>query len=338
VFKVSPGGKETVLYQFGQNDSHGCESIHTTYGVAGLVLDPGGNIYGTTFGSLNTGCCGGTVFKLDPSGNFTTLWEFVPIVGDISGPNSTPVRDAAGNLFGTASSGGNSSSNAGAGAGGVYKVDSQGNYSWLYLFNGGADGATPWASRLLLDPSGNLYGTTEYGGNLTCYGTIPYVTGCGVVFQVTPSGQETVLYTFQGGTDGANPIGDMAQDSSGSLYGVTQTGGAHGNGVVFRVSSTGQETVLYSFRGGLDGQPIGGVVVDAAGNLYGTTTLGGAYHRGSVFKLDPAGRKTDVYSFTGGRDGGRPFGTLILDADGHLYGTTVDGGANQQGAVFEIIP
>jgi uncharacterized repeat protein (TIGR03803 family) len=120
------------------------------------------------------------------------------------------------------------------------------------------------------------------------------------------------------------------------LYGVTQYGGAHDNGVVFRVSDSGQETVLYSFRAGLDGQPAAGVILDAVGNLYGTTTFGGDYHRGSVFKLDPAGKRTEVYSFTGGKDGGRPWGTLTTDGHGHLFGTTVDGGHAGMGTVFEI--
>jgi uncharacterized repeat protein (TIGR03803 family) len=323
IFKISRAGRESILLPF--------ITLSTGYFPNDLTIDGAGNLYGTTFNGGDV-YSSGYIFKVDPSGNETDLFMFNFDNGTGRFPASGLVRDDAGNLYGTTTQGAWA-----IGAGTVFKVDAAGNFATLYQFTGGMDGGAPNRSRLLLDPSGNLYGLASVGGNLQCDGGNAF-QGCGVVFEVTPSGSETVLYTFQGGTDGIGPIGDLVQDSSGNLYGVTQYGGAHGNGIVFRLSDTGQLTVLYSFHSGLDGRPMSGVILDSAGNLYGTTTMGGTYHRGSVFKLDPAGRRTELHSFTGGPDGGRPWGTLLLDGQGHLYGTTNDGGKEQQGTVFEIIP
>jgi uncharacterized repeat protein (TIGR03803 family) len=324
VFKLTPGGKETVLYQFEPGTADvGWDGCNTD---AGLVLDSSGNLYGVSYRGLSEDT--GTVFKLDPAGNETLLhiFFFDDYIDGIY-PESTLVRDQSGNLFGTTGLGGSGDINSGT----VFEIDPSGNETVLYSFTGGSDGGRPGSSRLLLDPSGNLYGLASNSGNPNC-------RTCGEVFKVTPSGSMTVVYAFQGGTEGSSPVGDLVQDSSGNLYGVTQTGGAHGNGIVFRLSDTGQLTVLCAFRSGLDGQPLSGVILDPAGNLYGTTTLGGTYHRGSVFKLDRMGHRTELHSFTGGPDGGRPWGTLLMDGQGHLYGTTVDGGAEREGTVFEIIP
>jgi uncharacterized repeat protein (TIGR03803 family) len=329
-FKLTPGGKETVLYQFDANGG-GTSGTDGCTADAGLILDSSGNLYGVNpLGGYEYYT--GVVFKLDPLGNETILHIFLLYSGDGAYPSSTLLRDQSGNLFGTTAQGG-----ATANFGTVFQIDPGGNETLLYSFSGGSDGGNPQRSRLLLDPSGNLYGLTTEGGNTNC-NPGGYPPGCGVVFKVTPSGKETVLYTFQGGNDGSFPLGDLVQDGSGNLYGVTPFGGANNNGTVFRLSDNGQFTVLYTFLPGLDGRPESGVILDTAGNLYGVTSLGGTYHRGSVFKLDPSGHRTELWSFTGGPDGGRPWGTLLMDDQGNLYGTTVDGGTGQQGAVFEIIP
>jgi uncharacterized repeat protein (TIGR03803 family) len=135
----------------------------------------------------------------------------------------------------------------------------------------------------------------------------------------------TTLYSFTGGIDGANPGGGMVFDPQGNLYGVTGAGGAHGNGTVFEITAAGVEKVLYSFAGGADGsEPNGDLIRDAQGNLYGTTYSGGAYNYGTVFQVTPSGVETVLYSFTGGNDGAYPKGALVSDAQGSLYGCTVN--------------
>jgi len=222
-------------------------------------------------------------------------------------PYSPLARDAAGNLYGTTYQGGQ------AGDGALYKIDTSGNQTVLHSFTRGADGANPYAG-VALDSAGNLYGTTYYGG----------AANTGVVYKVSPSGQETVLYAFTGGTDGGNPHAGVILDSAGNLYGTTYYGGAANAGVVYKVDPTGQETLLHSFTGGADGaNPYAGVIADAAGNLYGTTYLGGANGQGVIYKLDTANVETVLHAF-GGQVGGFPQSGLVADAAGNFYGTVVD--------------
>jgi uncharacterized repeat protein (TIGR03803 family) len=175
---------------------------------------------------------------------------------------------------------------------------------------------------LIQDAAGNLYGTTCFAGQAG-----------GTVFKVDASGNETVLYSFAGGADGACPVGGLVQDPSGNLYGTTIFGGDC-CGTVFKLDPTGKETVLHIFTGGGDGlTPYAGLVRDQAGNLYGTTYIGGDSPNcvpggcGTVFKLDASGKETVLYSFTDGADGAFPYAALILDAEGNLYGTTYGGGS-----------
>ncbi len=169
----------------------------------------------------------------------------------------------------------------------------------LYSFSGTFDGNGP-GGGLIADSSGNLYGTTAFGGTsgIVCSGA----TG-GVVFKLSPGGTETVLHSFTGG-DGCEPRAGLIADSSGNLYGTTAGGGASGNGVVFKLSPSGTLTVLHSFTGfPSDGAaPEAGLIADINGNLYGTTRFGGASGFGVVFKLSPGGTETVLHSFTGGSD------------------------------------
>jgi len=171
---------------------------------------------------------------------------------------------------------------------------------------------------LVLDSAGNLYGTTSSGGDF----------GLGTVFKLDSSGTETVLHSFAGNPDGAKPYAGVAMDTLGNLYGTTQRGGVSGRGTVFKISTAGEETVLHSFTGGSsDGaNPKAGVILDATGNLYGTTFRGGLAGQGTVFKLDTSNTETILYNFTGGYGGGNPFGGLVLNSSGILYGTAVNGG------------
>lgn len=238
------------------------------------------------------------MFKVDTNGKETILHSFSgpPDGGGGDGAFSYDgvIRDTAGNLYGVTFDGG------AFGAGVVYKLDTARKETLLYSFARGSGGANP-DSVLLLDSQGNLYGTTANGGNSECGGT-----GCGVIFELSPrsggSWTETVLYTFcslSNCTDGEGPVGPLTRDSSGNLYGVTVFGGAYRNcngeacGVVFKLDTSGKETVLHSFTGGADGAfPSGGLTIDASGNLYGVAEEGGAtcftsYTCGVVFKIIP---------------------------------------------------
>ena len=216
---------ETVLHNFG------CPPKGA--GPWAVIRDSAGNFYGTTVSGGSAGV--GVVYKVDRSGHETVLYSFT---GGADGrmPLAGVVRDSSGNLYGTTVSGGS------AGAGVVYQVDTSGNETVLYSFTGGADGGSPQAS-IVRDAAGNLYGTATEGG----------VNNAGVVFKVDSTGHETVLYSFTGGADGGNPLAPLIRDSSGNLYGTTFSGGAARWGVVFKLSAGGQETVLYTFTGGLDG-------------------------------------------------------------------------------------
>ena len=196
----------------------------------------------------------------------------------------------------------------------------------LHTFNPYANGAYPQAN-LYLGLDGKFYGTTSNGGS----------SGAGVVFKVDQRGHQSVLYSFTGGADGANPYANVIQDWAGNLYGTTAGGGAAGAGVVFKLDRRGNETVLYSFTGNADGgYPYAGVIQDWVGNLYGTTSAGGAAGAGVVFKLDRRGHETVLYSFTGGSDGGYPGAGVIWDWAGNLCGTTYGGGSAGAGVTFKV--
>jgi uncharacterized repeat protein (TIGR03803 family) len=272
----------------------------------------------------------GTVFKVDPTGHDTVLYSFA-YSGTLANHYSGLTLDAAGNLYGTAARGG-----SGADVGCVFKIDASGNESVLYAFTGGLDGSNPY-SGLISDAAGNLYGTASAGGS----------NKEGVVYKVNPAGVETVLYSFRGAADGANPRSILTADGAGNFYGTTLQGGFSGAGVVFKIDPSGHETVLYNFTGGLDGgSPYAGVLSDGAGNLYGTTSAGGSGNVGVVYKLDATGVETILYSFAGGLDGGSPYSGLIAGPGGILYGTAYGIGANppytsvgpNAGVVYKLKP
>jgi uncharacterized repeat protein (TIGR03803 family) len=205
--------------------------------------------------------------------------------------------------------------------------------SVVHNFTGGSDGGNP-VDGFTMSPSGALYGVASSGGT----------SGYGVVFKVAGKGSETVLHSFAGGADGATPNGHVIMNASGTLFGTTTSGGAAGQGTVYRLEGK-RETVLYSFAGGTDGaSPQAGLTMDAAGNLYGTTSAGGSSGNGTVFELVAPKKKngqwkeTVLYSFGTGTDGATPIGGVHLDSAGNLYGTTSVGGAYGYGAIFELKP
>ena len=308
VYKLDAAGGLKVLYQFPGGQQSGA---YANFPNAGVVLDSEGNIYGTTpYGGVE-----GMIFMLNPSGRETTLYDFEGAPGGTE-PKAGVSLSSAGILYGSTVNGG--PSNVGV----VYKVDLAGHEAALYSFTGGADGAYP-QSDVVLDSSGNVYGTT-YGG-----GSASGAAGLGVVYTIDAGGQETVLHTFTGGADGEYPAG-VVRDAAGNLYGAA-SGGVAGGGVVYKLDPSGQQTVLYAFTGGADGAGPGDVILDPAGNLYGTTYGGGTAGFGVVYKLSPAGQETVLYTFPGGPDGAAPVGGVTRDSEGNLYGTTTLGG----GAAFE---
>jgi uncharacterized repeat protein (TIGR03803 family) len=325
VFKLDALGNETPLHTFtGVSDG--------TKPAAGLVMDAAGNLYGTASQGGTAGL--GTVFKIDPSGNETTIHAFTGAPSDGASPLANLIMDAASNLYGTTASGGSGPCAFGCGV--VFKIDPAGNETVVHNFNG-FDGELPMAG-LLMDSGGNLYGTTfNGGGGLVCG------FGCGVVFKLDPSGIETILYSFEGLSDGRNPFGSLIMDAGGNLYGTTSAGGVStgcsGCGTVFKIDTLGNESLLYTFAGGSDGaNPEAGLIMDGAGNLYGTTSDNAIPgFLGTVFKLDSAGHKTVLHNFTGGvGDGARPRAALIMDTAGNLYGTAEQGGAVNAGIVFRL--
>ena len=316
VYEISAAGQRTTLYNF-------AGAPGGTKPISGVSQDPAGNLYGSTQLGGAANC--GVVYRLDLTGRQTAVYSFTGGT-DGSDPESTPVLNRQGNIFGTATGGG------AGGFGTVYEISSSGGFTVLHAFTGGADGGLP--RGVALDSSGNLYGGAGYGAY-----------GRGVVYKITPSGKFTVLYSFTGELDGGDP-GELTLDSSGNIYGSTHDGGEGGFGVIYKLSSSGQETVLYSFAG-TDGAGGGAKLWrDSAGNLYGTTSAGGGTVGGSgsgvVFELSAAGDYEVLYRFTGGIGGGLPDSGAIRDAAGNLYGTTEAGGTTNCsggcGVVYKLAP
>lgn len=335
--------KETVLHAFMEDDNG-------AYPLAGVILDAAGNIYGTT--SLAGANGAGTVFELVPSVTGWSLTVLHTFNGTSDGGNSHAglIFDKSGRLYGTASSGGTYDS------GTVFQMTPSASgwqYRVIHAFRGGNDGIGP-SGELLFDGKGVLFGTTASGGSNRCG------FGCGMVFTLkrSPSGKwtERVLYRFQGGKDGAGPVGSLVFDAAGNAYGTTAGGGSNkcngGCGTAFRLTRTAKgtwkETVLYRFTGKSDGwSPQGGLTFDAMDSLYGTTYLGGnpscnsPNGCGVEFKLSKHGKETVLHRFTGtAGDGSFPMSRLVLGA-GHLYGTTVEGGSSKAcefgcGTVFRV--
>jgi uncharacterized repeat protein (TIGR03803 family) len=311
----------TVLYSFTGAADGG-------YPESGLTLDSAGNVYGTTEygGSGNFNCSGcGVVFKVSGDGTETVLHSFTGKLDGAIPLFGTLFRDPAGNLYGTTSTGGAN------GGGTVFRLGLNGKQVSIAFPNGTGAGFS--AAGLTPDGAGNAYGTTQYRGT----GCAPF--GCGTVYKVSHSGKITIVYSFQGGTDGANPIADLVRDSAGNLYGTTLDGGAGSAGTVFKIDSTGKESVLYAFMGGTDGGlPHSGLLRDSAGNLYGTTSSGGVNFGGTIFKIDSAGNHTILYNFCSQSclDGQTPMGNLARDSAGNIYGATQSGGNAYAGVVFEL--
>lgn len=292
-----------------------------------LIFHNQGNLYGTTIsGGSSAGSCSsfgcGTVFKLSSSGQEVVLHRFNGAGGGAH-PDAGLTLGSDGYFYGTTSSGSSASR-----GGNVFKIDPKtGRTTVIYGFSDGKDGGDVM-SGILEDSQGNLYGTTEGGGDRKP--SYCQLNGCGVVFEIDKNG-EKVLHTFSG-PDGWAPASGLVRDAAGNLYGTTAGGGTApcGCGTIFKIHH-GKETVLYSFTGSPDGEdPIGALIRDDDGNLYGTTYSGGEFGLGTVFRLDPAGQLTILHSFAGA-DGANPDQALARDSAGNFYGTTYAGGDSSCG-------
>ncbi|MFY9672967.1 MAG: choice-of-anchor tandem repeat GloVer-containing protein [Terriglobales bacterium] len=329
VFEVTPAGSETVLYSFTGKNGDG------RVPESSLTLDKEGNLYGTTV--LGGNSRKGTVFELTPSGTETVLYSFA---GGLDGafPGAGLVRDAMGTFYGDTLGGGLHYDGA------VFELAPSGAETVLFSFQGKQDGSAPGAA--LIRAPGILYGAASDGGGGS--GCAP--PGCGVIFAVTPTGTGNVLYRFTGGADGARPAGALVRDAQGNFFGTTAWGGTlnsfcpQGCGTVFELSpgagDTWSLTVLHSFSGQGDGyHPVAGLLQDARGNLFGTTSgdaCSGVSCNGTVFEITPTGAENVLHTFAGGADGQYPYGTLVQDKKGNLYGTTERGGAFGNGTVFKV--
>ncbi len=276
IYRIETTGKEAIPYRFTGGADGG--NPH-----GGLIRDQSANLYGGTETGGKHGC--GVVFKLN-NGVETTLYTFTgsEVNGDGCSVAGNLVRDDIGNLYGTTSFGGNL-----PGCGTVFKLDTGGNETILHAFNcSGTDGSVPQAG-LILDSVGYLYGTTMNSSPM----------GAGTVFKIDTAGSNySLLYTFSGGADGGTPLGPVIMDNAGNLYGTTRYGGdlscgaPRGCGVVFKLTSTGKETVLHTFSGPDGMVPSSGLLRDGAGNLYGTAPRGGnggcgGSGCGVIFKITP---------------------------------------------------
>jgi uncharacterized repeat protein (TIGR03803 family) len=339
VFQLSPSGSgwtHTVLYNF-TGGTDGGEPYK------GVTLDAHGNLYGTAVtgggGSCEGGC--GVTYKLSRNGGAWTQTVIHEFTGgnDGSGPGSPVTIDQHGNVYGTTPTGGAN------GVGVVYEIKPGAGGSWnlvvLHTFTGGTDGLGGSASRLLLDAAGNLYGVNTVGG----------ANGFGNVFELSPSSGSwklTTLYSFKDQPDGASPYGGVIFDKSGNLYGTTYYAGAHDFGTVYKLAhnqNSWTESVLYSFKGGPDGNsPISTLASDAQGNFYGTSSDGGSTQCGcgTIFKISPStgGGWTEsvVYRFTGAPKPGFAYNGMVPDGKESFYGATVHGGTGNDGAIYKFTP
>jgi uncharacterized repeat protein (TIGR03803 family) len=356
IYKLSRSGsgwRLTTLYSFNQDTDGSYPSGRVTFG-------PDGALYGSTAFGGGSGGCGisdgcGTVFKLTPPvtgcqtalcyWNKTVLYEFTggsdgasPYWGDL-------IFDQAGNIYGTTVGGGVGICpllNRVPGCGVVFELTpSNGGWSErvLHHFSGAGDGASP-RSGVIFDQIGNLYGTTAAGGGTGCSGQ-----GCGTIFLLTRTGSGwtgNILYKFQGGNDGANAVGGILFDQAGNLFGTTASAGSGGGGTIFELSPTNGAwnlAVLYSLTGTRYGGSWANLTMDTGGNLYGTTYGDGAYGFGNVFKLTRGNwTYTDLCDFANGNDVSNPVSSVAADAQRNLYGTASEGGADNFGVIWQIIP
>ena len=338
-FSITAGGTFTTLHNF----CFDCSASGGDRPFAGLVQGTNGKFYGTTYGGGALGylcdpTCG-TLFGMTAGGTLKTLHSFDGTDGAWS--YAGLVQATNGMFYGT-TDGGGTSKVCSSGCGTVFSMTAQGTLTTLHSFDG-TDGIGPMGG-LVRGTNGKFYGTTAGGGvGRAC---LPR-QNCGTVFNITPGGIFTTLYSFcskSDCTDGAWPNAGMIEGTDGSFYGTTYVGGAYGGGTIFRITAGGARTTLYDFCSQTkcaDGDgPLAGLVQGTDGNFYGTTEYGGTVNDclgygscGTVFSITPGGTLTTLHTFYG-KDGAYPYEALVQGTDGSFYGTTTDGGANYAGGTI----
>jgi uncharacterized repeat protein (TIGR03803 family) len=305
----------TVLHSFNGSDGQVPESA--------LVQGSDGNFYGTT--ALGGDNNKGTVFKIDSTGNLTTLHSFSGFPSDGANPIAGLIQGSDGNFYGTTALGGMFYQ------GTLFRMTPAGAVTIVHSFSGLlGDGSVPLGG-LVQGSAGSLYGTTALGGTHAKGTVFGFALGVAVT-----------LHSFSGSSgDGANPTAKLFRSSDGNFYGTTVRGGAQNRGTTFKIGALGSFTMLHSFSGspGEGANPVAGLVQGSDGNFYGTTGLGGEHYLGTIFKMTPAGSVTTLHSFSGASgQGADPFGGLVQASDGNFYGTTALGGAHVVGTLFKITP
>ncbi len=351
IFKLTPSGIQTVLYNF-TYDSSTNTAVNGMFPVGGLVQGYDGNFYGTASagGNPNAVCNGnlgcGTIFKITPSGQFTLLHQFNGTLANPpegGGPGGRLILATNGQFYGTTYSGGMVQGFGNQGT--IFAVSASGGFSTVYMFDnvhGTTDGANPYAG-LIQGKDGSFYGTTQFGGTSLA----------GTIFKFAGS-KTTVLHSFpeqpgQFFPDGAYPKAALVQASNGKLYGATSFGGAlttfYQSGTLFQITTTGAFTKLWDFNStdpSVNGiSPWGGLIQASDGNLYGNTSAGGgAADSGTVFQLTPTGALSQIMSFDAATTGALPLAVPLQAADGTLYVTNNGGTISNnkyQGAVVQIV-
>ena len=334
VFKITLTGTLATLYNFCSQSE--CADGAQPQGRLGETAK--GEFYSTTTaggqGNCPLGC--GTVYKMTPDGKLTTLYRFGTQTNIMDGidPADGLAPATNGYLYGNTVQGGANPCPPFADCGTVFRMTPRGALTTVHSFTG-LDGNQVYG-RLVQAPNGYFYGTTYGGANNACSG------GCGTVYKISPNGTLTTLHCFDR-ADGAKPVGGLIQAADGNLYGETKMGGAHNGGTIYRITPGGALTTIYNFcsqTNCADGSgPPADMVQAITGDFYGTTDAGGTGGRGTIFKLSPSGTLTTLYSFcsqSGCADGADPQGGLTLATNGDLYGTTMRGGANDNGTVFSL--
>jgi len=329
VFQLTTTGTLNTLWSF----TGGADGANPY----GSLVQGSAGFYGTTEAGGADGQ--GTVFLVTTSGSLTTLWSFTGGT-DGANPYCALVSGTAAAVSGSTSETiavflGTTKNGGADGKGSIFAVTTSGSLSTVYSFTGGADGANPEAGLIQgtdSSSSGSLvlpadYGTTVTGGT----------SNAGTVYKLSANGVFSSLYSFTGGSDGGSPYAGVIQETDGNLYGTTEAGGANGDGTVYRITTSGSLTTLYSFTGGNDGaHPYAPLVGGTDGFLYGATETDGSNGVGTVFQISTSGSLNTLFAFTPASSGGNPYAGLVQGNGNILYGATTTDGSNNHGTVYAL--